>query len=269
MRIPWETVQVIPSHAGRLRCEPGWSLDQAWSDSLRDFDLWVVWAGTGRMQLHTGTILLHPGTCLWMRPGGLYLGEQNPNDRLGVTYIHFDLLDRRGRRLPKSQLPPEAHEVRDLAFFDTVTQHIVESLRPGATTAGVARPLLTGLLMELGARAANPPASGTDRHHQDVLQPIIARIRESPHDTPPVADLARDAGYSPDYFTRIFKQALGQTPEAFIIQAKINRAKILLKESGLSIGQIADALGYCDVFFFSRQFKEQTGLNPQAYRRAN
>jgi len=268
MPIPWDSVRVVPVHAGRVRCETGWSLDQAWTDGLRDFDLWLIWAGAGRMQLRSGSIALYPGRCLWMRPGGLYLGEQDPRDRLGVTFVHFDLHDARGRRVADRLLPPEAHDVWDLSFYDSVTQHIVESLRPGATTAGVATPLLTGLLMELSLRAAHPLPSGTTRHHQKIISQIAARIRESPHDTPPIAELARAAGYSADHFSRVFKQVVGQTPEPFIIQAKVSRAKELLVESSLSVSQIADALGYCDVFFFSRQFKEQTGRSPQVYRRA-
>ena len=75
--------------AGRVRCEPGWSLDANWSRQLTDFDLWLVWAGRGKMKLSRGEIDLAPGTCVWMRPGGGYIAQQDPVDRLGVSFCHF------------------------------------------------------------------------------------------------------------------------------------------------------------------------------------
>src|ERR1700722_3665889 len=110
------------NRAGRVRCEPGWRLD--WSDPgfLTDFDLWFVWAGFGRMKLRAGEAALRPGVCLWMRPGGVYVAQQDLRNRLGVTFIHFDL-----RPPPRAGagIPPEVHEVRDFVFFDAVSRRIV------------------------------------------------------------------------------------------------------------------------------------------------
>ena len=47
----------------------------------------------------------------------------------------------------------------------------------------------------------------------------------------------------------------------------MERARLLLAESSLSVGMIAEALGFRDVFFFSRQFRQRTGLTPTAYRK--
>ena len=46
----------------------------------------------------------------------------------------------------------------------------------------------------------------------------------------------------------------------------VSRARQLLAETGLTISQIAEALGFRDVFFFSRQFTQRTGQTPSAYR---
>ncbi|MCF7839127.1 MAG: hypothetical protein K9N49_10920, partial [Candidatus Marinimicrobia bacterium] len=48
-----------------VRCEPAWSLAPGWGAHLRDCDLWIVWAGRGRMRLRTGEIALRPGLCIW------------------------------------------------------------------------------------------------------------------------------------------------------------------------------------------------------------
>ncbi len=98
---------------------------------------------------------------------------------------------------------------------------------------------------------------------------IASRIRESPSDVPPITDLARQVGYSADHFSRVFRQVLGQSPQAYIVEQRVGRARQLLTESSLTVTQIADALGYESVYFFSRQFKAKSGISPSQYRRRN
>lgn len=228
------------------------------------------------MQTNSGELVLRPGLCLWMRPGGRYEATQDESDRLGVNYLHFMLHDHEGRSLLDSPaIPAEVRESEDLPYFETVTSRIIELRRrelmnhhsgeAGAKTA-VPELLMEALLREFEAGAATAPA-GLPKHHREVIFQQVARIYESPASVPEVRELARETGYSPDHFSRVFKQVTGQTPQAVKIQARIERARQLLSESSLSIGMIASALGYDDVFFFSRQFKEKTGISPSEYRR--
>lgn len=280
MELPWEHMTVHPTdRCGRVRCEPGWRLARAWSQRLDDLDLWLVWAGRGTMQLRDGQrVELRPGVAIWMRPGGLYLAEQDPANRLGVTYLHFDLTDPATGRRP-ARLPAEVHELRDVAYADGVMRRVVELLRPHRsgvrddTPAAwvTAEMLLRGFLMDLDAgagRARLRAAAGTAAHHRKLVMSIAAAIRENPGEVESVGELARQAGYSTDHFTRIFRQVLGQNPRDYIVEQRLVRARQLLSESSLTVTQIADALGYESVYFFSRQFKEKTGRSPSAYRRA-
>ena len=261
--------------AGRVRCEPGWRLDQSWAKRLGDLDLWLVWAGRGTMELMGGRVVeLRPGVVLWMRPRRLYLAEQDPAERLGVTFIHFDLRDERSGERPSS-LPAEVHQLIDVPYADAVTRRVVELLQAedgrtrGTARHEAARSLLRGLLMDLdaGGESRDGSSAGTAGHHRALVMQVAARIRESPSDVLSVAELARQSGYSPDHFARVFRQVLGQSPQAYIVQERVHRGRQLLTESSLTVTQIADALGYESVYFFSRQFKEKTGMSPSEYRR--
>lgn len=74
--------------------------------------------------------------------------------------------------------------------------------------------------------------------------------------------MARDAALSRAQFTRRFVAQYGRAPAQFLIQARIDRAHQLLAESGMTVTQTAAALGYTDVPYFSRQYKQRTGRSP-------
>lgn len=293
MKIDWKQTQVVLKQVGRVRCEPGWALRPSWSQHLQDFDLWFVGEGRGQMRMHHGTIELRPGVCFWMRPGGLYDATQEPGEPLTVSFAHFDLLDRQGRlRKFEHPLPPEVFTPTDVNLVDTImrrlastplvttaapTSHAIRKSGAGSASEeplpvhdAVAPTLFRGLLMELDAGSDTTALSsrGTELHHRQIVQAIAMRITERPGQPHPIAELAHEAGYSPDHFARVFKQTIGISPQAYVIRVRIDRAKQLLVESSLSISQIADVLGYEDLFFFSRQFKSKTGKTPRAYRTA-
>ncbi|MCW1971092.1 MAG: helix-turn-helix transcriptional regulator [Anaerolineae bacterium] len=105
-----------------------------------------------------------------------------------------------------------------------------------------------------------------EKRQQEMMQQLANQIREYSGRVSPVAELARSMGYSVDYFSRIFTQIIGQGPQEFVITARISRAKQLLSETSLSIGEISVVLGFRDVFFFSKQFRQKTGHTPTEFR---
>ncbi|MCK6473311.1 MAG: AraC family transcriptional regulator [Planctomycetes bacterium] len=273
MFVDWKRIRARAANCGRVRTEPGWAIGARWSANMKDHDLWFVWAGRGRMSVDGTAYELRPGFCLWARPGHAYEATHDPRRPLGVNYIHFDLLVASGGRERlrsfKEPLPPQVLDFPDTAYINAVTQRIVTRQREGGHDAqAVASRLLSGLLSDLDAHASRPHlAEGpTERMHREAILQIVGRIQEHPHDVPSVESLAQEAGYGPDHFARIFKKVMGQGPQAYVVRARIDRARQLLAESALTISQVAEALGYSDVFFFSRQFKQLAGQTPSAYR---
>lgn len=68
------------------------------------------------------------------------------------------------------------------------------------------------------------------------------------------------------YLSSLFSEVEGQTIEHYFIQLKIEKAKELLAYNELSVGEIADLLGYSSVSHLSRQFKQVTGLAPSHFK---
>lgn len=71
---------------------------------------------------------------------------------------------------------------------------------------------------------------------------------------------------SNDYANKLFKRRFGITPYAYYIELKVSNAKALLQHTSLSIGQIAERLGYQSTPYFCRQFRRTTGMTASQFR---
>ncbi|MBA2482710.1 MAG: helix-turn-helix transcriptional regulator, partial [Planctomycetes bacterium] len=98
------------------------------------------------------------------------------------------------------------------------------------------------------------------------IAPIVEAVRREPERPWRVAGLARTAGLPVDRFTRRFRAATGASPREFLVQARLDAAKALLRMSDLPIGEIATRLGFCDIYHFSRRFRDHVGCAPTRYR---
>jgi len=83
----------------------------------------------------------------------------------------------------------------------------------------------------------------------------------------PVEDLAKLVSLSAGHFCRAFKESFGDTPHAYIIRMRLERAQELMLTSPEPLGQIALACGHSDQAHFSRRFRQQMGETPNAWRR--
>ncbi len=82
-----------------------------------------------------------------------------------------------------------------------------------------------------------------------------------------VSEYASMLCVSPNHLNKSVKLITGKTPSEWISERLVIEAKILLYQSGQSIGEIATEIGINDQSYFSRLFKKHEGISPLAYRR--
>ena len=79
-------------------------------------------------------------------------------------------------------------------------------------------------------------------------------------------DVSRNADVSPYYFTRLFKEETGVTFVEYLTNLRIEKAKKMISDSGMSMKEICQAVGYSDPNYFSRAFKKNVGVTPTEYK---
>ena len=92
---------------------------------------------------------------------------------------------------------------------------------------------------------------------------LMDREYASPLD---VAALARTALMSTAHFSRQFRAAYGETPYAYLMTRRIERAKALLRQGDLSVTEVCLAVGCTSLGSFSARFTQVVGETPTAYR---
>ena len=97
-----------------------------------------------------------------------------------------------------------------------------------------------------------------------VIQYVETNIGRESLQTPRLANVA---GLSPFHFIRMFRRSMGQSPQEFVTQRRIERSQTLLLATNMRLAQIAADCGFSDQSHFIRQFRKCVGASPGAWRR--
>ena len=101
------------------------------------------------------------------------------------------------------------------------------------------------------------------------IKEAISYIEQNFQNDISVEDIAKFCSLNRSYFGKIFRDALGKSPQEFLINYRMSKAAELLKLTELSIGDISNAVGYPSQLHFSRAFKKIHGISPRQWRNEN
>ena len=126
------------------------------------------------------------------------------------------------------------------------------------------------LLIDLLDLRTNPPAPSALRSNQQnyYRQQFLVMeefLKNNLHRSLRIADLCEHTGLSVNTVKRICRIFIGSGAMHHFLTLKIEKAKQLLRETDMSCTQIAEALGFSGIHYFSRLFRQRTGLSPKQY----
>jgi len=169
----------------------------------------------------------------------------------------------------------ELHYTRGQPVSDQTIQHIGYSLLSALQTPDQTNRLFTDhLLLALTAHTAQ-----TYGGMQSIWRPLrggLAPWQEKRSKEMLASDLtgktsqqeiARACGLSVSHFSRAFRTSTGLAPHAWLLQARVEAAKVMLRERDASLSSIASLCGFADRSHFARVFRRRIGLSPTAWRK--
>lgn len=145
---------------------------------------------------------------------------------------------------------------REAAMSDTGSRLVVDAL----AVAMSVRILRSHAHIRL---RADIPGSGLT---PTQIQRLNDRIRDQLSDDLSLQELADTVGLTRYHFARVFKRTFGVAPHQYVTQRRIERAKLLLRRTGLPIREIAADCGFSDQSHLTRIFSRYVGVTPGRYR---
>lgn len=185
------------------------------------------------------------GSCFLFRPGDFTYATHNPQKPLVLTYIHFDVTEE------VTDIPQPYRELTETVEFEHLLARYVRLFLVKTYAAEEeGRLILKQLMIHLLREDRVMPV---ERHVSNQLAEVIHEVAnyvsQHPGAAHRVEDLAARAGLSPRYFSIKFKEITGSSVQSYVIRARIERAQHLLLYAGMNVTEVADALGYRDIFF--------------------
>ena len=217
--------------------------------------------GKGPTAIHTE---LQKGSVFWLSPGIEHELWPVPGHRLPRAYhLRFRLLHD-GERCG---FDDAAHVLHDAGHLRELIDRLRLTMRyPDHLAQGRLRALLLLIYAEL-VMDRQHTGNGLSQRQQHRLLQYVDRHIKRPLDS---AELARVTGLSRDYFCRQFRETFGCSPRQWLNEQRLRHsADVLLARPHERIGSIAEELGWCDQYHFTRQFSKTFGLSPGAYRHKN
>lgn len=188
----------------------------------------------------------------------LTIDERDEN--LGATYgINFLLFDEDHKRVNLKENFIISNCEKQSSYFQKMSE---------ITDAGMqSYARLQSLFYEIIVALANNEKN-KDIKNFSVIEKGIEYLEKDTSLNLSVAEISKMCNVTQNYFCRLFKEYSGLTPQEYLLKAKIAKAKIALKETNLSVFEIAEQCGFQDGSYFCRIFKKKTGVPPLKYRKS-
>lgn len=191
------------------------------------------------------------------------LGKREPKEILGHTDYEF---------FPRYMADRFRHD--DLEVMRT-GERIIHRIEPITSEDGTIRWYATNKVPVYGRDGKVIGVAGITQHLNRAPIPspeymefsqVVEHIHKNYSQSISIEDLAHMASLSVSQFERRFKRVFQESPMQFILKVRVNEACKALIQTRNSVSWIAQATGFCDQSYFSKQFVKRMGVTPREYR---
>lgn len=261
------TSRVLPFYlleAGRFEAGSGYYTERA---EVENHILIYTLGGRGRLEMQNGVFALRSGDAVLLDCRKHHIYKSDGGDWT-FLWAHIDGVGVGGIDEAVNAGATSCVRIRSRADFEELFEELTEKAQFNdmKTLSQISVDIHRLLNIMLGSGLGLEESAGGANHISDIENAV--KYMESNYGRQINVDsLVREAHLSKYYFIRLFKQYMGVTPYSYLLNYRINRAKVLLRTTNMSIAEIGAKTGFLDNSNFIANFRRQSGQTPAAYRR--
>lgn len=244
----------------------------------------ILFVTEGMMELVVDSIsiLARKGTVVLIPPNLLHAAYQYQNKqcRFSSLVFHADFIaSKNADTIQTRQLEPFLDNAFAASYVmhstDRKSQIVQQLLKELTENCQNLQPycemLIKGLLYQilfhlLQKEEKHNVKSSSDYIHEERKKTILSFIEENYQNPLSLEELSASVSLSKEQFCRFFKKSFRSTPMQYLNGYRISRSMNLLRETSLSIIDIAIAVGFDSSNYFAISFKKMTGMTPSQFR---
>jgi AraC-like DNA-binding protein len=221
--------------------------------------------GKGWCETSAGRFAVRAGQALLLPPGLPHAYGADADDPWTVWWVHTDGASVKDLlHVAGASIDSVVRDIPDIYGSAALVEEIMRWMERDTTEASLVRASGTAWHLLTSLAFSRAPSAG---NAQDMVERAADYLRSHINRRVNVSDLADMSGMSASHFAAMFKKYTGVATITYQTQLRMASARELLDTTQQSVKEVANAVGYDDSFYFSRQFKKLHGLSPTAYRR--
>lgn len=232
----------------------------------QDYQLIYIAKGKGHFMINGEYRDISEGNVVLYRPGDTQIYNYKLEDQPDVYWVHFSgsspdkILEECG--LNDKYKSAIFHRREYTMIMDKIIQEFQQKESDYLSMCH----LYVKQLLLLIKRGNNSNAISENKKSREIRE-LLETFQEDYQNPLSIDEYAKQKNISVCWLIRSFKQQVGVTPQTYIIDLKIERAKELLLTSEYTVNEISEIIGYDDSLYFSRLFKKRVGISPTQYRK--
>lgn len=237
---------------------------------LREYQFLYITEGEGIFESEaTKPVKIEKGALLMLFPGLWH--TYRPSEKTGWNEYYIGFEGPIIENIVEASFFTKENPVLEVGFHESLVNLFSRAIITAKEDKIAAQQYLAGVVLHIIGKIlsiSKNKAFDTGDVNQKMERAKIY-MNENIHSDIDAETIAENLNMSYSWFRKVFKGYTGYAPAQYFQELKINRAKLLLVETSLSVKEIAYQLNYNSTEHFFSMFKKKTGFTPVAYRNYN
>lgn len=261
-----ELYDLVYYYHGKQHCHPGYY----WGPGVKDhYKILFIHEGKGTYHINGSTYALKQGQGFMVFPDTICYMKADEDDPWVYSWIAFQgsCVDRLLDQVQLSKLMPH-FQYTPSEWFDPWLEQLSVADKHEQNSGLFVHSLLFRLIAEwIDLLTAPAQATHILKAKDMYVKKAIDYIKMNYYSKISITELASLIGIDRIYLSSLFKEAVNQSPQMYLLQYRMDKACELMNNTLLSVSDISHSVGYNDPLLFSKMFKKVKGASPSQYRR--